>query len=109
MLSKVERSVTGEFPKCKDVSWFPFGGAVADPNSSCRDTIMHFVNGRLYTGQPTGSEVSVRLEVAGCGRVEDEDGMLVRGKRVKKDIGLSGEGPGCVSISYVAGFPGKSL
>lgn len=56
-----------------------------------------------------GSEVSVRLQVAGYGRVEDEDGMLVRGKRIKKDIGLSGDGLGCVSVSYVAGFPGKSL
>lgn len=81
MLSKVERSDTGEFPKYKDISWFPCGGAVADPNSSWRNTIMHFVNGTLYTGQPTGSEVSVRLEVAGCGRAEDEDGMLVREKK----------------------------
>lgn len=57
--------------------------------------------------RPTDREASVRLEVAGCRRVEDKDGLLVRGSRVKKDLDLSGEGLGCDSTSYVAGFPGK--
>lgn len=68
---------------------------------------MHFVNGLVH--RPTGSMTSVRLEVAGCGRVEGENGVLVRGKRVKKDTGPSGERPGCVSTLHVADFPGKSL
>lgn len=51
----------------------------------------------------------MRLEVEGWRRGEDRGVLLVRGGRVKKDIGSSKEGPGCVATSYVAGFPGKSL
>jgi len=38
MLSKVQRSDTGKFPMFKGVLWFPYGGAVVDPNPSYRDT-----------------------------------------------------------------------